>query len=261
MPARRVPGDAVFTPGRVTEGGETTVRTVSAASASKTSPGGTGDIGSIRYVSDRRRADSECWARDAAGRRPRLRSARVENRLELPVRKGRHRRLARWSRRGSPARQPRLGTPLRRGGSYGAAIYASIDDDPTCEQEKQLVAPYIRGWESVLGRHRVGRYANSKAIESALQDGLGSWFWQHNWGPPGRVAHPAAHRHQVEVDPRQVAGVGSTSITSTRPVSGGGTAEHYRPVRFASKLPVAAAAAGCVGPARAGPRVDAPRCR
>jgi hypothetical protein len=147
------------------------------------------------------------------------------------------------------------------GGSYGAAIYASIDDDPTCEQEKQLVAPYIRGWESVLGRHRVGRYANSKAIESALQDGLGSWFWQHNWGPPGRVAHPAAHRHQVEVDPRQVAGVGSTSITSTRPVSGGGTAEHYRPVRFASKLPVAAAAAGCVGPARAGPRVDAPRCR
>lgn len=93
------------------------------------------------------------------------------------------------------------------GGSYGAAIYASIDDDPTCEQEKQLVAPYIRGWESVLGRHRVGRYANSKAIESALQDGLGSWFWQHNWGPPGWGAHPAAHRHQVEVDTRQVAGV------------------------------------------------------
>ena len=36
------------------------------------------------------------------------------------------------------------------GGSYGAPIYASIDDDPTPEQYKQLVAPYLRGWEAVL---------------------------------------------------------------------------------------------------------------
>jgi Domain of unknown function (DUF1906) len=94
------------------------------------------------------------------------------------------------------------------GGSYGAPIYASIDDNPTYEQYKQLVAPYLRGWEAVLGHQRVGVYANSRTIEWALQDGLGSYFWQHNWGSPGKVAHPAAHLHQVEIDKRSVGGIG-----------------------------------------------------
>lgn len=94
------------------------------------------------------------------------------------------------------------------GGSYGAPIYASIDDDPSFDQYKQQVAPYLKGWEAVLGRQRVGVYANSKTIEWALQDGLGSFYWQHNWGSPGGVAHPAAHLHQVEIDKRQVAGIG-----------------------------------------------------
>ena len=89
------------------------------------------------------------------------------------------------------------------GGSYGAPIYASIDDDPTLEQYKQQVAPYLRGWEAVLGHQRVGVYANSKTIDWALQDGLGSYFWQHNWGSPKGFVHPAAHLHQVEIDKQQ----------------------------------------------------------
>ena len=32
------------------------------------------------------------------------------------------------------------------GGSNGAPIYTSIDDDPTYEQYKGQVAPYLRGW-------------------------------------------------------------------------------------------------------------------
>lgn len=94
------------------------------------------------------------------------------------------------------------------GGPVAAPIYASIDDNPSYEQYKQQVAPYIRGWESVLDHQRVGIYANSKTIEWALQDGLGAWFWQHNWGSPKGVVHPAAHLHQFEIDARQVAGVG-----------------------------------------------------
>ena len=94
------------------------------------------------------------------------------------------------------------------GGSYGAPIYASIDDDPTPDQYKQQVAPYLRAWESVLGHQRVGVYANSKTIDWALQDGLGAWFWQHNWGSPQGYTHPAAHLHQVEIDKRSVGGVG-----------------------------------------------------
>ncbi|ORB65680.1 DUF1906 domain-containing protein [Mycolicibacterium tusciae] len=94
------------------------------------------------------------------------------------------------------------------GGSYGAPIYTSIDDDPSYEQYKQQVAPYLRGWEAVLGHQRTGVYANSKTIEWAAQDGLGAWYWQHNWGSPGKIAHPAAHLHQVEIDKRSVGGVG-----------------------------------------------------
>jgi hypothetical protein len=94
------------------------------------------------------------------------------------------------------------------GGSYGAPIYTSIDDDPTYEQYKQQVAPYLRGWEAVLGHQRTGVYANSKTIEWASQDGLGSYYWQHNWGSPGKIAHPAAHLHQVEIDKRSVGGIG-----------------------------------------------------
>lgn len=94
------------------------------------------------------------------------------------------------------------------GGSYGAPIYTSIDDNPTFEQYKRQVVPYLQGWEAVLGHNRTGVYANSRTIEWAVQDGLGAWFWQHNWGSPGGVAHAAAHLHQVEIDKRSVGGVG-----------------------------------------------------
>jgi Rv2525c-like, glycoside hydrolase-like domain len=94
------------------------------------------------------------------------------------------------------------------GGPIGAPIYVSIDDDPSYDQYKQLVAPYLKAWESVIGHQRVGVYANSKTIDWALQDGIGSWFWQHNWGSPKGYTHPAAHLHQVEIDKRKVAGVG-----------------------------------------------------
>ncbi|MEB3032828.1 DUF1906 domain-containing protein [[Mycobacterium] nativiensis] len=94
------------------------------------------------------------------------------------------------------------------GGPDGAPIYASIDDNPTFEQYQEQVAPYLRGWESVIGHERTGVYANSKTIEWAMQDGLGSFFWQHNFGSPGGIAHPAAHLHQVEIDKRKVGDVG-----------------------------------------------------
>lgn len=94
------------------------------------------------------------------------------------------------------------------GGPIGAPIYVSIDDDPSLDQYKQLVAPYLRAWESVIGHQRVGVYGNSKTIDWALQDGIGTYFWQHNWGSPKGYTHPAAHLHQVEIDQRSVAGVG-----------------------------------------------------
>lgn len=94
------------------------------------------------------------------------------------------------------------------GGPVSAPIYVSIDDNPTLDQYKQQVAPYLRAWESVIGHQRVGVYGNSTTIDWALQDGLGAWFWQHNWGTPKGYVHPEAHLHQFEIDARTVAGVG-----------------------------------------------------
>jgi hypothetical protein len=94
------------------------------------------------------------------------------------------------------------------GGPAGAPIYASIDDDPSLEQYRNQIVPYLRSWESVVGHQRTGVYANSKTIEWAVHDGLGAYFWQHNWGSPKGYAHPAAHLHQVEIDKRTVGGVG-----------------------------------------------------
>ena len=94
------------------------------------------------------------------------------------------------------------------GGPVGAPIYVSIDDNPTLEQYRQQVAPYLRAWESVIGHQRVGIYGNSTTIDWALQDDLGSWFWQHDWGTPQGYIHPEAHLHQFEIDARSVAGVG-----------------------------------------------------
>ncbi len=94
------------------------------------------------------------------------------------------------------------------GGPATAPIYASIDDDPSLDQYTQLIAPYLRSWESVISHQRTGVYANSKTIDWALRDGLGSYFWQHNWGSPAGFTHPAANLHQVEIDKRNVGGVG-----------------------------------------------------
>ncbi|BBY34885.1 hypothetical protein BST33_17015 [Mycolicibacter minnesotensis] len=94
------------------------------------------------------------------------------------------------------------------GGPATAPIYASIDDNPSYQQYREQVAPYLRGWQSVIGPERTAVYANSPTIEWAVQDGLGSLFWQHNFGSPGRIAHPAANLHQVEIDSRTVDGIG-----------------------------------------------------
>jgi hypothetical protein len=82
------------------------------------------------------------------------------------------------------------------GGPDSAPIYASIDDNPTVVEFAEMIAPYLQGWQSVVGNGRVGVYANAPTIEFAHVAGLGSYFWQHNWGTPHGFVHPAANLHQ-----------------------------------------------------------------
>ncbi len=168
-----------------------------------------GALGAIRYVSDRRPGGN--WmlgkpielaeARDLHQNGLKIVSNYQFGKQDTADWLGGHDAGIQHAKRGS-----QLHTAA--GGPGNAPIYVSIDDDPSFEQYQQQAAPYLRAWESVIGHERTGVYANSKTIEWALQDGIGSCFWQHNWGSPGGTAHPAANLHQVEIDKRKVAGVG-----------------------------------------------------
>ncbi|GAB10660.1 hypothetical protein GOARA_061_00990 [Gordonia araii NBRC 100433] len=92
------------------------------------------------------------------------------------------------------------------GGPGDAPIYASIDDNPSRAQFTSRIAPYIKGWQSVIGKQRTGIYANAPTIQWAVDAGLASWFWQHDWGTRRGYLHPAAHLHQIPGQ-RRVGGV------------------------------------------------------
>ncbi|MDV7245746.1 MULTISPECIES: DUF1906 domain-containing protein [Rhodococcus] len=97
---------------------------------------------------------------------------------------------------------------LAAGGPENRPIYASIDDNPTPADFLTMIAPYLAGWESVVGKANTGIYANSPTLDLAILAGLGSWYWQHDWGTPEGYVHPKAHLHQYEIDARTVDGVG-----------------------------------------------------
>ena len=168
-----------------------------------------GAVGAIRYVSDRRPGGA--WM---LGKPIQLAEARDLDQNGLKIvsnyQYGKQDTADWLGGQDAGVQHANRGSELHTaaGGPADAPIYASIDDDPSFDQYEQQVAPYLRGWESVIGHQRVGVYGNSKTIDWALQDGLGSYFWQHNWGSPAGVAHPAAHLHQVEIDKRKVGGVG-----------------------------------------------------
>ncbi|WP_330253150.1 DUF1906 domain-containing protein [Nocardia sp. NBC_00565] len=94
------------------------------------------------------------------------------------------------------------------GGPPSTPIYAPVDDNPTLREWNTYIAPFLRGWASIVGLGRTGMYGNSACIDWALEDEAATWFWQHNWGTPKGFVHPAAHLHQSEIDRRQVGGVG-----------------------------------------------------
>ncbi len=180
-----------------------------------------GAVGSIRYVSDRRPGGN--WMLGKPIELPEARDLYSNGLKIVSCYQYGKEGTADWlGGQNAGVAHAKRGWQLHQaaGGPVAAPIYASIDDDPSYEQYKAQVAPYLRGWESVLGHQRMGVYANSKTIDWALQDHLGSYFWQHNWGSPKGFTHPAANLHQVEIDKRSVGGVGVDTNHIVKPQFG-----------------------------------------
>ncbi|WP_280393244.1 glycoside hydrolase domain-containing protein [Nocardia wallacei] len=96
------------------------------------------------------------------------------------------------------------------GGPGYRPLYAPVDANPSLAQWNEFIAPFLRGWASVVGPQWTGMYGNARCIDWALEDGVAQWFWQHNWSGDASINghHPAAHLHQIEIDKRRVGGVG-----------------------------------------------------
>ncbi|NKR62896.1 DUF1906 domain-containing protein, partial [Rhodococcus hoagii] len=87
--------------------------------------------------------------------------------------KGQTSDLARRLRRRHPPRATRTGVAPGCRRPRELPAYASIDDNPSPWEFDNLIAPYLRGWEEVLGRRNVGVYANTPTIDRCLRAGSG----------------------------------------------------------------------------------------
>ncbi|MEU6582401.1 DUF1906 domain-containing protein [Nocardia sp. NPDC046763] len=96
------------------------------------------------------------------------------------------------------------------GGPGYRPLYAPVDSNPTLAEWNSQIGPFLIGWASVVGLEWTGMYANARCIDWALEDGVATWFWQHNWSgdPAINGDHPAAHIHQVRIDTDRVDGIG-----------------------------------------------------
>ncbi|WJY67587.1 DUF1906 domain-containing protein [Corynebacterium auris] len=83
------------------------------------------------------------------------------------------------------------------GGPTGRPIYVAIDDNPTRAQYDSQIRPYLRAFSAALGAagYQTGVYGNYNVIQWCVEDGIGTYFWMHDWGSGGRI-HPRAQLHQ-----------------------------------------------------------------
>ena len=93
------------------------------------------------------------------------------------------------------------------GGPTGRPIYIAMDDNPTRAQYDSLIAPYLRAFEALLkaSGYSAGIYGNYNVIDWAIADGIGSYFWMHDWGSGGKI-HPRTTIHQLPQNKQQTIG-------------------------------------------------------
>ena len=95
------------------------------------------------------------------------------------------------------------------GGPTGRPIYVAIDDNPTRAQYDTQIRPYLQAFQAALqlAGYQTGVYGNYSVIDWAVQDGIGQYFWMHNWGSNGQI-HPRTTLHQIRIDKDTIEGIG-----------------------------------------------------
>lgn len=158
-----------------------------------------GHMGAVRYVSDRRPGAE--WMRGKPVTIGETRDYKANGLAVASVYQFGRAETADWKRGalGAAAHAPKaMALHTAAGGPTGRPIYVAIDDNPTLEQFNNQINPYLKAMGTAFNAagYQLGVYGNYYTIAWCLEDGIGSYFWQHDWGSRGKV-HPRANIHQV----------------------------------------------------------------
>ncbi|WP_075725286.1 DUF1906 domain-containing protein [Corynebacterium aquilae] len=84
------------------------------------------------------------------------------------------------------------------GGPINRPIYMAIDDNPTRAQYLQQIKPFLVASQTALAAagYQLGVYGNYNVVDWCVNDGIGQFYWMHDWGSQGRI-HPRANIHQL----------------------------------------------------------------
>ncbi|MDK8470146.1 DUF1906 domain-containing protein [Corynebacterium accolens] len=158
-----------------------------------------GHIGAIRYVSNKR--PGAAWM---TGKPVTLQEAAANAAAGLPTASvyqfGRA-ETADWKQgaAGAAIHAPQaISLHKAAGGPTHRPIYIAIDDNPTREHYTQFIRPYLQAFSKALSvaGYQTGVYGNYNIIEWASRDGIGPFYWMHDWGSNGKI-HPKTTIHQL----------------------------------------------------------------
>lgn len=158
-----------------------------------------GHIGAIRYVSNKR--PGAAWM---TGKPVTLQEAAANAAAGLPTASvyqfGRA-ETADWKQgaAGAAIHAPQaISLHKAAGGPTHRPIYIAIDDNPTREHYTQFIRPYLQSFSKALSvaGYQTGVYGNYNTIEWASRDGIGTFYWMHDWGSNGKI-HPKTTIHQL----------------------------------------------------------------
>ena len=176
-----------------------TVIDYSAGVPSATAIKAAGHLGAVRYVSEKR--PNAQWM---AGKPVTLKETQVMSGQGLATASvyqyGRA-ETADWKQgaAGAAVHAPKaISIHRAAGGPTGRPIYIAIDDNPTRSQYDSLIKPYLVTFSATLraAGYSTGIYGNYNVIDWAIKDGIGSYFWMHDWGSGGKI-HPRTTVHQL----------------------------------------------------------------
>ncbi|MDN8595286.1 MULTISPECIES: DUF1906 domain-containing protein [unclassified Corynebacterium] len=158
-----------------------------------------GHMGAVRYVSQPR-PDSVSWMKAKPVRLSETQDLAANGLFTASVYQFGRATTADWltGAAGAAVHAPQA-IQLHRaaGGPNGVPIYVAIDDNPSREQYTNQIRPYLRAFQVALTAAglKTGVYGNYNTIQWCVEDGIGTYFWQHDWGSQGKL-HPRANIHQ-----------------------------------------------------------------